>query len=302
MSSIAVSPPAARFTPSVLVALATLYVVWGSTYFAIRLTLVSLPPFLQGGARFLTAGALLLGFLALRGRPLPTRRQWRDGGIVGALLLAGGNGGVVYAEQFVPSSVAAIFIGASPLAAALWSGLFGRWPQRAQWVGLVIGFGGILLLSGGPQLAGHPLGLLALVTAIVCWTLGSALAQQKLTLAPGPMGFATEMIAGGALMTCIGLLRGEGPQLAAAWPPAPLAVAAFVYLVFAGSLAAFSAYMYLLSKVSSTIAISYAYVNPVIAVVLGVALGGEVLTLSEGLATAVIVCSVVLLTRENRAP
>ena len=286
-------------TVPVLVALLTVYLVWGSTYFAIRLTLESFPPFLQGGMRFTIAGLLLFGFLAMRGRPMPTLRQWRDGAIVGALLLACGNGGVVFAEQYVTSSVAAIFIGAAPLTAALWSGLFGFWPQRIQWVGLAIGFGGILMLAGGAQLAAHPVGLVALIVAETCWTLGSVLAQRKLALAPGAMGFATEMIAGGAVMLVVGLAAGEAPRLVAQWPPTPAAGWAFVYLVFAGSLAAFSAYMYLLSKVSSSIAISYAYVNPMIAVLLGVAFGGEVLTLKEGIATLVIVGSVVLLTRER---
>ncbi len=287
-------------TGPVVLALLTVYVVWGSTYFAIRLTLQSLPPFLQGGMRFLVAGTILFGFLALRGKPMPSARQWRDGAVVGVLLLALGNGGVVFAEQYVSSSVAAIFIGAGPLAAALWSGLFGFWPQRVQWAGIVIGFAGILLLAGGAQLASHPVGLVALMTAVASWTLGSVLAQRKLSLAPGAMGFATEMLAGGVVMLVAGLLHGEWPRLVAAWPPTPAASAAFVYLVVAGSLAAFSAYMYLLSQVSSTIAISYAYVNPMIAVLLGVAFGGEVLTMKEGIATAIIVGSVFLLTREKR--
>ena len=287
-------------TGPVVLALATVYVVWGSTYFAIRLTLQSLPPFLGGGMRFVVAGTLLFGFLALRGRPMPSARQWRDGAVVGVLLLTMGNGGVVFAEQYVSSSVAAIFIGAGPLAAALWSGLFGFWPQRVQWVGIVIGFGGVVLLAGGAQLAGNPLGLAGLLTAVVCWTLGSVLAQRKLSLAPGAMGFATEMLAGGGVMLVVGLLHGEAPRLVAAWPPTATAGLAFVYLVFAGSLAAFSAYMYLLSQVSSTIAISYAYVNPMIAVLLGVWFGGEVLTLKEGIATVVIVGSVILLTREKK--
>jgi len=287
-------------TGPVLLALATVYVVWGSTYFAIRLTLESFPPFLQGGMRFLVAGCLLFGFLALRGRPMPSARQWAHGAVVGALLLAGGNGGVVFAEQYVTSSVAAIFIGAGPLAAALWSGLFGYWPQRVQWVGILIGFGGILLLAGGAQLTAHPVGMIGLTTAVLCWTLGSVLAQRKLSLAPGAMGFATEMLAGGVVMLAIGSARGEIPQLVAAWPPTLLASGAFVYLVFAGSLAAFSAYMYLLSQVSSSIAISYAYVNPMIAVLLGVVFGNEVLTFKEAIATTVIVGSVVLLTRERK--
>lgn len=292
-------PVGRKMSGAVLLALLTVYVVWGSTYFAIRLTLESFPPFLQGGARFVIAGTLLFAFLSLRGRPMPTPREWRDGAVVGTLLLACGNGGVVFAEQYVTSSVAAIFIGAGPLAAALWSGLFGAWPQRVQWVGILIGFGGILLLAGGSQLAGQPVGLIALVIAVVAWTLGSVLAQRALRLAPGAMGFATEMLVGGAVMLVVGAVRGELPQLLAAWPPTPTASMAFVYLVFVGSLIGFSAYMYLLSQVSSTIAISYAYVNPMIAVLLGVLLGGEVLSMREGIATAIIVGSVILLTREK---
>ena len=283
----------------VLVALATVYVVWGSTYFAIRVTLQSLPPFLQGGTRFVVAGGLLFAFLAMRGRPLPTALQWRHGAVVGILLLTCGNGGVVFAEQYVSSSVAATFIGAGPLVAALWSGTFGHWPQRAQWLGIAIGFCGVLLLAAGGQLTSAPLGLAGLTIAVVCWTLGSVLAQRRLSLAPGGMGFATEMLAGGVVLLVVGLVHGEGPRLVASWPPTPAASAAFVYLVFAGSLAAFSAYMYLLSKVSSTIAVSYSYVNPMIAVLLGVAFGDERLTRREGLATALIIGSVVLLTREK---
>lgn len=290
------------FTGTVVLALATVYLVWGSTYFAIRLALASFPPFLQGGIRFFVAGAVLFAVLVARGQALPSARQWRDGAIVGVLLLAGGNGGVVFAEQFVSSSVAAIFIGAAPLAAALWSGLFGAWPQRVQWAGILIGFGGILLLASGSQLAGHPVGLAALVVAELCWTLGSVLAQRTIRPAPGAMGFATEMLVGGGVMLLIGLGRGESVHLLLIWPPTPLAIVAMVYLTFVGSLLAFSAYMYLLSKVSSSIAISYAYVNPLIAVLLGVVFGGESLSVREGIATAIVVGSVILLTREKPRP
>lgn len=282
-----------------MLALATVYLVWGSTYFAIRLTLDAYPPFLQGGVRFLVAGLLLFGFLRLRGRPVPTLRQWRDGAIVGVLLLALGNGGVVFAEQFVSSSVAAIFIGAGPLAAALWTGCFGVWPRPVQWVGILAGFGGILMLASGSQLGGQPVGLAALVVAVACWTLGSVLAQRRLVLAPGAMGFATEMIVGGVVMGIVAALRGEPARFAAGWPPSGTATLALAYLIVAGSLAAFSAYMYLLSKVSSSLAISYAYVNPLIAVLLGVAFGGESLAPREAVATAVIVGSVILLTRDK---
>ena len=285
--------------PPILLALATVYVVWGSTYFVIRIALASYPPFLQGGIRFMIAGSLMFAFLAARGRPLPSVRQWRDGALAGTMLLVVGNGGVVFAEQYVPSSLAAIFIGAGPLLAALWSGLFGSWPQRAQWLGIVSGFVGVVLLASGSQLSSHPLGILALCCSVTSWTLGSILAQRKFSLAPGGMGFSTEMIAGGAVMFAIGAARGEFTTFVSAGPPTATATLAMLYLIFAGSIAAFSAYMYLLSKVSSTIAISYAYVNPMIAVLLGVALGGEVLTPREALATAIIVGSVFLLTRET---
>lgn len=288
-------------TAPVLVALATVYIVWGSTYFAIRVALESFPPFVQGGLRFLTAGGLLFAFLLLRRTPLPTRREWRDGAVVGVLLLAVGNGSVSFAEQHVSSSLAAIFIGATPLAAALWSGAFGSWPSRVQWVGIAIGFTGVVALSGGAQFAAQPAGLLALTLAVAGWTFGSALSQRKLKLAPGAMGFATEMLAGGAVMLALGIASGEFSRFIAGGPPTPAAVAALLYLIFAGSIAAFSAYMYLLSQVSATIATSYAYVNPLIAVLLGVLFGGESLTMHEAIATVVIVASVILLTRGRRA-
>jgi drug/metabolite transporter (DMT)-like permease len=291
--------PVSVFTAPVVVALATVYVVWGSTYFAIRLALASFPPFLQSGARFLIAGTLLFGWQLARGAPWPSARQWRDGAIVGLLLLMIGNGAVVFAEQSVSSSVAAIFIGAGPLATALCSGLFGVWPRRVQWIGILAGFGGVVVLARDGQLAASPVGVVALVLAIVAWSFGSVLAQRRLRLAPGSMGFATEMIAGGAAMAVVAAARGEFAVFASTWPPTSTATVAFVYLVIA-ALAAFSAYMYLLAHVSATLATSYAYVNPLIAVLLGVAFGGETLAAPEIAATAIIVGSVVLITREGR--
>jgi len=283
----------------VLAALLTVYVVWGSTYFAIRYALVSFPPFLQMGTRFLAAGLLLYGFLKLRGVPNPTLRQWRDGALIGILLLGGGTGVVAFAEQTVSSSLTAVFIAVSPLLFALWSGLlFGSWPSRREWLGIGIGFGGVLLLASGASLAGQPVGLIALFVAVCCWSLGSILSQRKMQLAPGPMGFASEMLAGGAFLLIVSLLRGESVLL----PLDGKAIAAWIYLVTIGSLVGFSAYMYLLSKVPPALASSYAFVNPLIAVALGVALGGEEITAREGVAMAVIVVSVVLLTMAKAAP
>lgn len=276
----------------VLFALLTVYVVWGSTYLAIRYALVSFPPFLQMGSRFFVAGLLLYGFLKLRGTANPTWRQWRDGGLVGILLLAGGTGIVAYAEQTVSSSLTAVFIAISPLMFALWSGLLGSWPSQREWIGIGIGFGGVVLLASGAGLAGQPAGLLALFVAVCSWSLGSVLSQKRMQLAPGAMGFASEMLAGGAFLLVVSLLRQESVVL----PLDPKAVVAWIYLVTIGSILAFSAYMYLLSKVPPAIASSYAYVNPMIAVGLGVGFAGETVTARESLAMAIIVASVVLLT------
>lgn len=283
---------------SVLLALLTVYIVWGSTYLAIHFALVSFTPFLLMGTRFVVAGTLLFAWLKLRGSPNPTARQWRDAAIVGALLLGGGMGMTATAQQYVSSGMTAVFIASSPLLTALWAGMFGNWPGGREWIGILAGFAGAALLASGGEFAAQPIGLLALTCAVSCWTFGSVLSQKKLALAPGAMGFASEMLAGGAFLMAAGLLRGE------AFPAVfdPKALVAWAYLVTAGSLAAFSAYMYLLSKVSPALASSYAYVNPVIAVMLGVALAGETVSVREMVAMAVILGSVVLLTTARKAP
>jgi len=281
----------------VLLALLTVYLVWGSTYLAIHFALISFPPFLMMGSRFIVAGILLFAWLKLRGTPNPTARQWRDGAVVGVLLLGGGMGLTAVAQQYVSSGLTAVFIACAPLMFALWAGLFGDWPGRREWVGILTGFAGAALLASGGEFAAEPIGALALGCAVACWTFGSVLSQKKLALAPGAMGFASEMLIGGAFLLGVGWLQGE--SLAASFDTR--AVLAWGYLVIAGSLAAFSAYMYLLSKVSPALASSYAYVNPVIAVLLGVWLADEVIGTREITAMAVILGSVLLLTTAKTA-
>ena len=249
------------------------------------------------GSRFLVAGALLFAVLKLRGTPNPTGRQWRDAGIVGALLLGGGMGFTAVAQQTVSSGLTAVFIASAPLMFALWSGLFGEWPGRREWVGIVLGFCGAMLLASGGEMAASPIGVIALSVAVCSWTFGSVLSQKKLAMAPGAMGFASEMLLGGALLTVAGLLQGERITL----PINIQAWWAWAYLVIAGSLGAFSAYMYLLARVSPALASSYAYVNPVIAVALGVALAGETVGSREIVAMAIILGSVILLTTSRTA-
>jgi drug/metabolite transporter (DMT)-like permease len=284
----------------VLIALLIVYVVWGSTYFAIRIGLESFPPLLMIALRFLVAGALLFGFMKWRGAANPTPAQWRDGAIVGVLLLGGGTGFVAIAEQTVASGLTAVFIAVTPLLFALWSGWFGHWPTRREWIGIAIGFAGVLLLASGAGLSGSPLSALTLLCAVICWSLGSVLSQKKLKAAPGPMGFASEMIAGGVFLLVVGLLKGEALSLELLAQASWQAWLAWFYLVTIGSLVAFSAYMYTLARVSPALASSYAYVNPVIAVALGVWLGGEIVSTRELLAMAVILVSVMLLTTTPR--
>ncbi|MBC3926858.1 drug/metabolite exporter YedA [Undibacterium sp. CY21W] len=282
---------------SVLTALLTVYVVWGSTYFAIQVALQAFPPFMMIGTRFLVAGAILFAWQKWRGAANPTLSEWRDGGIVGVLMLGGGTGLTACAQQYVSSGLTAVFIACSPMILSGLSGLFGDWPKRREWIGILAGFIGAMLLASDGDFAAKPIGVLFLLGAILCWDVGSILSQKKLKMAAGGMGFASEMLIGGLFLVIVSLLKGESMT----GPVTAEALAAWAYLVIAGSLLAFTAYMYLLSKVSTGLAASYAYVNPVIAVALGVLFGGEHLSFKAMLAMAVILGSVVLLTTARQA-
>ncbi|MFZ6721893.1 drug/metabolite exporter YedA [Undibacterium sp. Ji49W] len=280
----------------VLFALLTVYIVWGSTYFAIQVALTAFPPFMMIGTRFLVAGAILYIWQKWRGAPNPTLREWRDGGIVGILMLGGGTGLTAVAQQYVSSGLTAVFIACSPMILSGLSGLFGDWPKRREWLGIVCGFIGAMLLASDGQFSAKPLGILFLLGAILCWDIGSILSQKKLKMAAGGMGFASEMLVGGLFLFLVSLFRGEQLTGEITFN----AVAAWAYLVVAGSLLAFTAYMYLLSKVPAGLAASYAYVNPVIAVALGVAFGGEHLSMRAMLAMSIILGSVIVLTSAHK--
>jgi drug/metabolite transporter (DMT)-like permease len=275
-----------------LLALLTTYFVWGSTYLGIQIALASFPPFFLMGSRFCVAGVLLFAILKWRGARNPTMREWRDALIVGTLLLGGGMGLTALGEETVSSGLTAVFIACAPLMLALFAGLYGEWPSGREWLGIIVGFSGVALLASGGSFFAHPGGVLAVLGAVASWTFGSVLAQKKMTLAPGAMGFASEMLMGGLALFVIAALRGEHFII---HPTAP-AMIAWVYLVLAGSLAAFSAYMYLLTRVSNALASSYAYVNPVIAVILGSCFASESISGREALAMLIILGSVVLLT------
>lgn len=284
--------------PALLVpALLACYLVWGSTYLAIRFALASFPPFFQMGTRFLAAGGLLMAWVLwrARGRPgaLPTARQWRNALVVGTLMLGGGMGLTASAAQHVGSGLIAAFIAVVPMLVCGWGLLFGQRPSRLELAGIAVGAAGVLLLVRGASFSASPAGLAAIAGATLAWSLGSVLSTNRLPLAPGAAGFASEMLCGGAVLMALSLAVGE--QFAA--PPQPLALAAWAYLVVFGSLVAFSAYLYLLAHASPAVATSYAFVNPVIALALGVSLGGEALSGGEWVACGVILAGVLLIFR-----
>ncbi|AGC48610.1 hypothetical protein MYSTI_07338 [Myxococcus stipitatus DSM 14675] len=279
----------------ILLCLVTLYLVWGSTYLGIRFVLQGgMPPFLTAGARFLTAGALLFGALWLKGAPVPTAKQWGACAVVGAMLLGVGNGGVVYGQQTVSSGVAALVVGSLPMWSALFGGLFGQWPGKLERWGLALGFGGIILLNLGTELGGRVLPMVMLIVAPMSWALGSVLGR-RMSLPKGLMAPAAQMLCGGVLMLAFGLLRGEHFTAM----PEPRALGAFAYLVTFGSLLGYSAYAYLMRHASPSLATSYAYVNPVVAVLLGVVFAGETMSPMAWVAMAAILSAVVLLTRKR---
>ncbi|WP_297162340.1 drug/metabolite exporter YedA [Thermogemmatispora sp.] len=280
----------------IILALLALYLIWGSTYLGMRQALTSFPPFLMGGLRFVCAGILLYLFLRLRGEPRPSRRQWLAGAGIGVLMLVGSNGMVAFAEQWVASGLAAIALAAVPLWTALFAGLSGRWPRRLEWSGLLLGFAGVILLNLQSGLRANPQGAIALLIAPICWSLGSVW-STRLPLASGLMASATQMLAGGLAQLSIGLLLGERPSL----PPAPGALLSLIYLVGAGSLLGYCAYGYLLRRVRPALATSYAYVNPLVAVFLGVLFAHEQVTPLELLAMLIILGSVALISLQPRS-
>lgn len=271
----------------IVLSLLSLYFLWGGTYLAMRIALHGFPPFILAGVRQLSAGVILFLVLWLRKHELPTRKQWLTAIIVGGLLLVVGNGGVVFAEQWVSSGLAALALGAIPLWAALFSGLFGRWPTRIEWFGLGLGFFGLVLLNLEHGLHANPLGAIVLFIAPVGWAFGSILSQH-LPSPKGLMASSSQMVAGGILLFIVGF--GSGEHMAAMPGPGPWA--AMAYLIIGGSLIAFSAYGFLLSHVRPALATSYAYVNPMVAVGLGVALAGEQITFVEVLAMLTILSGV----------
>jgi drug/metabolite transporter (DMT)-like permease len=274
--------------PKVILALVIVYTVWGSTYLAIDLTLATMPPFLMTGMRFLVAGALLTTFLVIRGDPLPTRRQWLNCALIGALMQGGCVGGIAIAERTITSGLASVGIATVPIWTALLTGLMNRnWPGRSEFIGIGFGFIGVIMLNVEGGLAGASRGAAIIVVAALCWSLGSVL-SQRMDLPKGPMAFGGEMLMGGTLTALAGLASGE--RIVAV--PSTSAILSWVYLVVAGSLGAYTAYMYLVRTVRISVATSYTLVTPIVAVLLGAMFQSEKLSLFTVLAVLTVLCGV----------
>ena len=274
----------------ITLAMISMYLIWGSTYLGISIALESLPPLLLAGVRFLTAGGILFTIMKIQGAASPSVVEWRNAALVGILMLGFGVGSVTFAEQWVASGLAAVAVATIPLWALLFSILWKERPGKFDWLALLIGFSGVVLLNLESNLRSNPLGAFLLILAPISWALGSNLSKH-LKLPQGGMGFAAELLAGGVFLTLVGLVRGE--NLAAAITTRSLL--AWVYLVVFGSLIAFTSYMYLLKKTRVAVATSYAYVNPIVALFLGMLLANEPITYLGVLATFVIVSSVLIL-------
>lgn len=297
-------------TPSkmqIVLAFAAIYIIWGSTYLGIRFAIETLPPFFMAGIRFLIAGVLMFTVLRLRGVPIPTRLEWRSGLIIGGLLLLGGNGGVTWAEQFVPSGIAALIVALVPVWIVLvdWVRPNGTRPTGITIAGLLLGIVGMVLLVGPNNLTSgnniNLIGALALAAASLLWSIGSVYSRYA-TLPDHPlMVTAIEMLCGGSLLTLTAALTGEFSSLDLA-SVSLRSWLALAYLIVFGAIVAYSAYVWLLKVTTPALASTYAYVNPIVAVFLGWLFANEQITLQTIVAAGIIIAAVVVvITNRNKS-
>ncbi|MBI5763397.1 MAG: drug/metabolite exporter YedA [Planctomycetes bacterium] len=289
-------------TFKLVLAFAAIYIIWGSTYLAIKFVVEALPPFVMASARFLLAGSMLYAWSRWKGAPKPTLAQWRATAIIGGLLLCGGNGGVVFAEQRVSSGLTALIVATVPLWITLldWLRPHGTRPTVKVVMGVFLGLAGIGILAGPGKFAGgervDPLGTSVLIFATLSWSVGSIYSKKAKLPSASLLSTGMQTLAGGVLLLVVGSIAGEWGKLhwSAVTTKSMLSLA---YLVFAGSLIGFTAYTWLLKVSTPSRVATYAYVNPVVAVVLGWLLAGEPMNWRTAIAAGVIVAGVVFITR-----
>jgi drug/metabolite transporter (DMT)-like permease len=292
------------------IALGVVYVVWGSTYLAIRVGVGHLPPLLFAGTRYVIAGALLYPIArraasgsraSAQDRVRPGARAWLAGAVVGILLLFAGNGGVTVGETTLPSGFAAILVATVPL----WMILF-AWPMQHQRVtfcaaaALAVGLGGVIILVGGDTASGHISGVILVLGAAAAWGFGSVLSHRLAVPSHAMLAAAIEMLAGGLVLLAAGAGTGELSRIHWSAIPATSWIA-LAYLIGPGSILGFTAYGYALSYLPVTTVSTYAYVNPVVAVLAGIVILGEQFTWREGLGAALVLVSVVITLRRSRS-
>lgn len=284
---------------SVLAAFGAVYILWGSTYLFIKYAVASIPPLGMAGARFLLAGAILYGYGRLRGAEAPRGVQWRSAAVVGTMLMTS-NAAVAWSERYIPSGVASLLVAITPCWMVLfdWMGHRERVPRAGVVIGLVAGLVGIVVLVGPGSMRGDggiDVGAaLAVIVGTAIWSAGSLYARQAPRPTSPQLSSGMQMLTGGAVLSCVAAATGQWRGFSFAATPA-IAWWSFLYLVTFGSLIAFSAYMYLLTAVSPARVSTYAYVNPVVAVFLGWAFAGELLTPRVIVASAIIVGAVALI-------
>jgi len=288
-------------TSLVIAAFAAVYLMWGSTYLAIRFAIETLPPLVMGGVRFFVAGVILYvaarWFTGIR----PTTRHWRDAAIVGCFLVVGGNGGVTLAERTVPSSVAALVVAITPLWMVLADWMRGgQRPGMISWLGLVLGLCGVVFIvaptEAQPLQHGDVLGIVCLLGASVSWAYGSIWSRTASRPASPFLTVGMQMAAGGLALALVGVLRGELASFDVSAISTRSALA-WLHLLVAGALIGFTAYVWLLQVSTPARVSTYAYVNPVIAVLLGVWLGKEPLAANTLTGAVLVVLSVIIILR-----
>ena len=291
----------------VLAAFAAVYLIWGSTYLGIHIAIQSIPPFFMAGSRFLIAGIMLYVAMRFRGASRPNLGHWANSAVIGGLLLLGGNGGVTWAQQTVPTSIAALVVAATPLWMNLidWLRPHGSRPRLTVAVGLALGFAGVALIVMSKDHLGNrvvsPAGAVMLLLATISWAFGSVFSRHARQPAPTLLAIGMQMICGGGLMLLAGVVTGEAGR----FHPGAITSAsalAFVYLTLIGSLVGFTAYVWLLQVSTPARVSTYAYVNPLIAVLLGRLVLHEPFPRSLVLAASLILGAVILITlRKGKA-